>query len=300
MASLRKRRGNWYGRIRWSSNGKRYEKNIPFYTQSKSTAVERLMEIRKVESYIREGMEFSFPWLSNALQTQLKRFTIEEASKHWNHKRKGIITPNTLSLNQQGLSYLETVCGKTFPLNAVESHHMEKFVGYLEKIGLSNTSINIHLKTVKEMFNYFKNMDKVEKIPFIKPLSIPRSEPIYITDDEFQAIMDLTCLDHFYKEVFLFYRETGIRLRELEILTLNGNWIDIPNTCKGKQGRSLELSNHLVGILIRIQAWLKSEYGSTLKNCGDHLSKRFKSCLIKVGVNKKKHLHCLRHTFAVK
>ena len=62
MASLRKRRGNWYGRIRWSSNGKRYEKNIPFHTQSKSTAVERLMEIRKVESYIREGMEFSFPW----------------------------------------------------------------------------------------------------------------------------------------------------------------------------------------------------------------------------------------------
>ena len=50
MASLRKRRGNWYGRIRWSSNGKRYEKNIPFHTQSKSTAVERLMEIRKVES----------------------------------------------------------------------------------------------------------------------------------------------------------------------------------------------------------------------------------------------------------
>ena len=60
-------------------------------------------------------MEFSFPWLSNAPQTQLKRFTIEEASKHWNHKRKGKITRNTLYLNQQGLSYLETVCGKTFP-----------------------------------------------------------------------------------------------------------------------------------------------------------------------------------------
>ena len=49
---------------------------------------------------------------------------------------------------------------KNFSLNAVESHHIEKFVGYLEKIGLSKTSINIHLRTVKAMFNYFKNMDK--------------------------------------------------------------------------------------------------------------------------------------------
>ena len=44
-------------------------------------------------------MEFSFPWL-HAPQTQLKRFTIEEASKHWNDK------DNTSSLND---SYLEKV-----------------------------------------------------------------------------------------------------------------------------------------------------------------------------------------------
>ena len=71
MASLRKRRGNWYGRIRGAKHGKRFETNIPLNTQSKVTAMERFMEVRKVERHIKEGMNFTFPWLSNVNQTEL-------------------------------------------------------------------------------------------------------------------------------------------------------------------------------------------------------------------------------------
>ena len=39
--------------------------------------------------------------------------------------------------------------------------------------------------------------------------------------------------DSFYGKAFFFYRETGVRLREPFIATLDGNWLDIPNTSKG-------------------------------------------------------------------
>ena len=300
MASLRKRRGNWYGRIRGVKHGKRFETNIPLNTQSKVTAMERFMEVRKVERHIKEGMNFTFPWLSNVNQTEVKRFELNESINQWMNKRKGKLAYNTTVLNQQGLSYLIDVLGKTYPLKSIDSHHIEKYVDYLENKGLSNTSINIHLRTIKSMFNHYKNMDKLDKIPFIKSLSIPKSEPIYITDDEFQSIMDIEGLGDFYKRVFLLYRETGMRLREPMMSTLNGNWIDIPNTSKSKQGRNIELNDHLRDIFIEFKAWLTSGYGSTLKDCGDHLSKRFRKCLNKVGVNHHKHFHSLRHTFAVR
>ena len=41
-------------------------------------------------------------------------------------------------------------------------------------------------------------------------------------------------------------------------------------------------------------------YGSTLVDVGDHLSKKFKKCLRKIGADESKHFHSLRHTFAVR
>ena len=53
--------------------------------------------------------------------------------------------------------------------------------------GLSKASINMHLGTIKAMFRYYLKIDKLEKIPHIEQLRIPKTEPIYITDNEFQV-----------------------------------------------------------------------------------------------------------------
>jgi len=186
------------------------------------------------------------------------------------------------------------------PLKSVSSTHIETLIDYFESRGLSATSINIHLRTVKAMFRYYLKIGKLNKIPLIEQLSVRKTEPIYITDDEFHKLMSIDWLDNFYKRVFLLYRETGMRLREPMMSVIDGVWIDIPNESKGGASRNIELDESLQAIFIEYKKWLDSGYGSTLVDVGDHISKVFKKCLREIGADESKHFHSLRHTFAVR
>ena len=103
MAILKARRDKWYARVIWFINSKFIEKQIPLRTSSKVTARERIAEVEKVEGDIKQGMEFSFPWLSNFAKTKIKRFTIKDAVDQWLLKRKGKVANSTLDLNEDGL-----------------------------------------------------------------------------------------------------------------------------------------------------------------------------------------------------
>ncbi len=302
MATLKKRRGNWYARVQWykANQSVQSEKQVPLRTKSKVTARERLAEVNKVENDIKEGLVFKFPWLSNLTKTKMQRFTLKDAINSWIFKRLNKVSKNTTSLNNQGLNYFMSFIGKTYPLNSINSNHIEKFIIYLESLRLSSTSINMHLRTIKAMFRYYKRIEKLEKIPFIQQLSIPKKEPIYITDSEFHSILKLDWLDTFYKRIFILYRETGMRLREPMISVLDGNWIDIPNTSKSKVGRNIELNNELNQMYLELNDWLEKGYGSRLKDSGEHISKKFKKALIDIGAHESKHFHSLRHTYAVR
>ena len=92
MATLRKRRESWYARVLWYDNKLKKEKQVPLRTKSKVSARERLAIVNKVESDIKAGIEFTFPWLSNDSTTTVKRFTISNAVDLWlsNRKSNGI------------------------------------------------------------------------------------------------------------------------------------------------------------------------------------------------------------------
>jgi site-specific recombinase XerD len=269
-------------------------------TSSKVTARERLAEVNKVEDDIKQGMEFTFPWLSESVKTKVKRFTLQDAINQWMSKRIGKLAEKTTDLNQDGLNYFVKFIGKTHPLEIITTNQMERFADWLDGRGLSKTTINIHLRTIKTMFRYYLMVDKLDKIPHIQQLSVPKTEPIYITDNEFQSIMELDWLDDFYKRVFLFYRETGVRLNEPMISVLDGVWIDIPNTSKSKVGRNIELDNPMQSVFNELQDWLNNGYGTRLKTPDDHISKKFKKALRSIGADESKHFHSLRHTFAVR
>ena len=150
------------------------------------------------------------------------------------------------------------------------------------------------------MFRYFLKAGTLRSIPLIEQVSVSKIEPVYITDNEFQSIMELEWLGDLYKRVFLLYRETGMRLREPMISTLNGNWIDIPPESKTHSTRSIELSKPLKQIFVEFENWYRSGYGSRISNPGDHFSKMFKKALRFIGANETKHFHSLRHTYAVR
>ena len=301
MATLRNFRGKWYARSRWSHDGNKNEKLIPLRTSSKVTALERMGDVNKVENYIKQGIDFTFPWLSNSCKTKVKRFTLQEAVNQWMSKRIGKLAKNTTNLNQDGLDYFVKFIGSAQPLESITTSKMERFADWLAARGLSKTTININLRTIKTMFRYYLMVDKLDKIPHIQQLSVPKSEPIYITDNEFQSIIELKWLDNFYKRVFLLYRDTGMRLRETTMSVLEGSWIDIPNTSKTKAGRNIELDKSLQSIFNELKDWSENGYGSTLLDRGaDHISKKFKKALRCIAADERKHFHSLRHTFAVR
>jgi len=300
MATLKTRRDKWYARVIWFVNGKFIEKQIPLRTLSKVTARERIAEVEKVEGDIKQGMEFSFPWLSNFAKTKIKRFTIKDAVDQWLLKRKGKVANSTLDLNEDGLNYFLNFMGNANPIETISTSSVEQFIDWLERRSLSKASINIHLRTIKSMFRYYLNVGRLSSVPHIQQLRIPKTEPIYITDNEFQSIMELDWLDDFYKRVFLMYREIGMRLNEPMISVLDGDWIDIPNTSKGKVGRNIQLDRPMQSIFNELNEWLSSGYGSRLKTPDDHISKMFKKALRCIGADEGKHFHSLRHTFAVR
>ena len=303
MAKLKSRRSKWYARVRIWANDIRKEKEIqiPLKTESRVTALERLSAVNKVESDIKNGILFTFPWMNDDTQIKVSRFTVSDAIKEWMNRRKKMgIRPKTLEINSNGLKHFTDVIGNTCPLEAVTVKMIDSFVDYLQSRGLSITSINIHLRTVKSMFRYYWKRERLDKIPMIEQIKKDESNPIYINDAEFQSIMELDWLDKFYKRVFYFYRETGCRLRETFISSLDGSWLDIPNLSKGKKPRSIELSESLMEIFNELKSWLETRYGSTLVDPAGHISKMFKKILRSIGADETKHFHSLRHTYAVR
>ena len=306
--NLLNRGGKWVYRVFYRINGVKKEKQIPLRTPSLVTARERSVLILKVLRDIKlnlidsNGKEygFNFPWLSESNMTKVKRFTLKDAVDQWMSKRVGKLAEKTIELNQDGLNYFLKFIGSAYPLESITTNRVEQFADWLDGRGLSKTSINIHLRTIKAMFRYYLKVDRLAKIPHIEQMRIPKTEPIYITDYEFQSIMELDWLDDFYKRVFLLYRETGMRLNEIVIAVLDGKWIDVPNTSKGKRKRSIEVDKALQSIFIELKEWFSNGYGSRLKTPDDHISKMFKKALRSIGSDESKHFHSLRHTFAVR
>lgn len=300
MATLRYLRGKWYARSRWTKNGTKGETLTPLRTSLKVTAHERIVEVNKVESDIKEGMKFEFPWLNESGVTKIVRFTVEKAVAKWIDRRIKVQRKKTIVSNKKSCEYFMLVVGKRLPLKSVTSFHIEKYMDYLKSLNLKANSINIHLRAIKTMFRYYHKMRKIDLLPIIDQLNVRPKPPKYITDYEFDAIMKLEWLDDFYKQVFLLYRDTGMRLREPMMSELSGDWIDIPNLSKSKIGRNIELDFSLKAIFLSLKSWCNNGYGSTLKDVGEHISKKFKKALREINADDNKSFHSLRHTFAVR
>ena len=305
MATLKKRRDTWYARVRvWNNDThKQKEIQIPLKTSSKVTAMIRLSEVNKAESVIKDGTITNykkyFMWLNDG-KSEVVRFTISEAIDEWMKRRQKMgIRPKTLELNMNGLIHFSNAVGETRSLESVTTKVIDRFVDYLNSKGLSDTSINMHLRTVKSILRYYWKRERLDKIPIIEQIKIDERNPIYITDDEFQSIIELDLLDEYYKRVFYFYRETGFRLQEPFISNLDGKWLDIPNLSKGKKPRSIELDKSLVQIYMELMDWYRN-CGLVEESKGRHISKMFKKSLRSIGADEKKHFHSLRHTFAVR
>ena len=304
MASIINRRDVWYARVKWYESGKKHQttKEIPLRTKSKVTARERLSEINKVENDIKQGMEFSFPWLSDSTTTKVQRYTVLDAVEQWLNQRSSEgIRQSTIKRNKYSLDSLISYIGTSTPLSKVSTSMIDSYRNYCIQKGNKANGININLRAIKTFFNWCYKRELIEKNLFVDMVSKPKQLPLYSPDSLFDKLMQLEWLDDNYKTAFSFYRDTGCRRSEPFLGELHGNWLLIGgDETKQRMDKELSLSHINLERITEMRAFLAS-YKGTLDSWIGNLSKTFLKAMREVnGQDTKYHLHCLRHTFAVR
>ena len=301
MATLRKRGVNWYARIR-ETDGKN-ERSIPLRTKSKVVARERLSEVNKVESDIKIGINFDFPWLSDNTTTKVKRFTLVDAYDRWLGSRESEgIRPSTIKRNKYTMKHFSDVVGKSLPLTSISTSTIDTYRNYCIQTNMKPNGININLRAVKTFLNWCHKRDLIQKCPYVDMVSKPKEMPLYVPDRIFNKILELDWLKDHYKNAFLFYRNTGLRLSEPYQGELHGNWLLIGgDETKQRMDKELSLSITNLQRLTDMKDYVDNKYKGTLDSWKGHLSKVFLRAVREIDGEKTKfHFHCLRHTFAVR
>ena len=302
MATLRKRRGSWYARVQWWVADIRKEKSVPLKTQIKVIARERLAQVNKVESDIKAGMNFTFPWLSGSSSTTVKRFKLNDAVELWLSKRKSKgIRSSTIKRNRYSMASFMSVVGYGKPLSGVTTNVIDTYTDVCINKGMTADGININLRGLKTFLRWCHRREYINKVPYIDMVSKPKSMPLYIPDCIFKKLMGLEWLDNRYKDAFKFYRETGCRVSEPFIGELDGNWLLISaDKTKQRTDKELHLNDDCLLLCNQMRKY-QEKYKGTVESRTQNLSKTFLKAMREIdGKNTKYHLHCLRHTFAVR
>ena len=302
MASLKNRRETWYARIRMVINGRKAEKQIPLRTKSKVTARKRLELVNRDEESIKKGLEISFPWLNDEGINRIVRFSIIEAVEQWLNQRSSEgIRQSTRKRNRYSLQSFMSHIGTSMPLSRVSTSMIDSYRNYCIHKKMKPNGININLRAIKTFFNWCYKRELNEKNLFVDMVSKPKELPNYIPDRIFDELMQLEWLDDNYKIAFSFYRATGCRRSEPFLGELHGDWLLIGGSeTKQRMDKELSLSPLNLERIIKMRAFLES-YEGTLDSWIGNLSKTFLKAMREIdGQDTKYHLHCLRHTFAVR
>ena len=304
MATLKKRRGYWYARVLWYKNNqsRQTEKQVPLRTQSKVTARERLAEVNKVEDDIKSGMNFIFPWLGESPSTSVKRFTLNDAVELWLSNRKSSgIRSSTIKRNWYSMKSFMSIIGYKRPLTDINTSIIDRYIGVCIDKGMTPDGININLRSTKTFLRWCCRRNLISKVPHIDMVPVPNKNPLYLPDHLFLQLMSLDWLDERYKTAFLFYYETGCRASEPFIGELDENWLLISgDKTKQRADKELRLNAECLRLIQQMRECMDN-YTGKLESWTQNLSKTFKKAIREIdGNDTKYHLHCLRHTFAVR
>ena len=303
---LRPRRGLWYARIRWYIGSVQKECEIPTRTKSKVEANQRLQEVKRkaeeiIELYL-SGKKWEAPWMTKDGKSNIVHFTLVNGVEQWLSQRSSEgIRKSTIKRNRYSLESLMSHIGTIIPLSKINTSMIDSYRNYCIHKGNKPDGININLRAIKTFFNWCYKRELIEKNLFVDMVSKPKELPIYIPDSLFDKLMELDWLDDQYKTAFSFYRDTGCRRSEPFLGELHGDWLLIGgNETKQRMDKELSLSHINLERIIKMRAFLES-YKGTLDSWIGNLSKTFLKAMREVdGQDTKYHLHCLRHTFAVR
>ncbi len=314
MAGLRKLKDKYYVRVRKWNGIKQYEKLVPLRTTNRTEALERQLIVNRYEKDLKNGINIDFPWMNESGNMVVVRYTLKKAINEYLKVRKTEkLRDGTLDIYNRALKVLSNVCGKNMPIDNVSTRHVELYKRQFNS--LSSDYANMNLRAVKTFLNWLDYNDMINNIPKIKMVKISKKLPSYFTEQEWIKIIKLKLendknklgllkypdIEH-YKKAWQLYYNTGCRLSEPFDGHLEGNWliVDVDNS-KTHVQREIYISNYFIDTVKEMQSRLDNHLANnkSKKDFIKRYSRVFKHCCLLIGI-KDKHLHHIRHTFAVR
>jgi len=283
------RNGPYYAKVYIPRPGQRPKgKLIPLKTENTREAAIRLQEVEKMEVLIKQGIEFTFPWM-NGSSTAVKRIIFQEAAREYLKAREDEgLRRKTLETYSLDLSHFLAVAGKDRPIEAITSKDIQNFIR-ANRDKFSVTSMNIYLRALKTFFIWAHDSELIPELPKVKELRNGKGLPRYLSNEEFDRVQAQAT--PFLASVFWFYLETGCRLREPFNTVLKGSFLLVPTeNSRGKEDRQIPLNHDLIQIYRQLM-----EAGHDAKYYTD----QFRKIAKKIGLEGHK-FHDLRHTFGVR
>jgi integrase len=308
MGSLRIQRGNEYYRITRIGNQIPKEVKIPLGKDHK-IALQRIREIKPREEEIKYGLEVTFPWLEKAVGCETPPISLVDAiSKYLTARRADRIRNATLENYQYGLGKFAQVIGEDFSLSNIKTDEIDAFkIAHIAS--LAPTTLNIILRTLKTFFGWCFDREMIDKVPKIKFVHVPTQDPVYLTNQQFEALCDNS--DDHFSRAWWFYRESGCRLAEPFYADINGSFLTIrADTAKGKRSRDIFMTPKMKEIVIEMRASTHLREQAKPYKLGfkhnqqrtheiNYYSRQFLTAARAAGIMNR-HLHHLRHTAAVR
>jgi len=300
MATLKSRRTKWYSRVRWYDDiGKQNEKQIALKTSDYGTAIERNKEVEKYEDAIKAGVNILFPWENKNGKMKIVRYDLTKAVDDYlsysiaNGNKEG-----TIKRAEYCFKNIKTVLGSTFPINTIKVSDVEHIKQYF-KGKLTDNGINMILSRMRSLLNWCRDVKQVlETSPRIKFIRTAEKIPSYLREEDMNKILSSDEIEPFYKRVFQMYWETGMRLREVFIGKIEGNWFIVkPEDSKTGLYREIPIQEHHKTVLMELQRRV-IDSNATFRTATGHYSKVFKKVMRKIG-REDLHFHNLRDTFAI-
>lgn len=304
--------GKYYSRINKKLGiGKYKEIRFPLNTDNQREADKRWFEVKKYEAQIKEyGHCFKLSWQTQSGKTELVEYEIAEAvSDYIRFKQSEGLKDLTIERIEIALNHLVAITGDTLPVNELSINHIDLFKQHFKNIH-SSTTININLSKIITFLKWYNIREKNTNQFHISKLKVSKPLPIYISDNEWNQIMELDkvyrkhydyydLIDEHWKRAFYFYRETGCRLIEPFIGQLEGNWLTV-NANKSKTGvvRQIYIAEPLIEIYNEMIERFNNSKSENPRSFSQSYSRKFKYACETLGIDR--HFHCLRHTFAVR
>jgi len=305
--------GAYYSRIYIPKGRTKYrEKKIHLGTSNKAEADARWLLVKQAEGAIKGGMDVSFPWDNGEANIKIEKYILKTAIKDYlQYKKSERIKQTSIDRIKIALDHFQSTIGKSIPICDIDINHIDLFKQYYSnEVKHKPNTVNNNLAKVRALLGWLYDRGKIDNIPKITKLRVGTKLPMYITDNEWNKILNLDYVirkhygytesfDEHWKRAFYFYRETGCRLNEPFNGRLEGNWLIIDNDeSKTNRTREIFIPNELIPILLEMQDRVKNSDSINKRGCIQSYSRKFKYACDTVGIDK--YLHCLRDTFAIR